>query len=164
MCGAAWKSAGKYVPGWMPGTAAPVALYDDFAHHPTAIHTTLEGLRRKVGSAVRILAVFEPRTNTMKLGAMKAQLPWALASADLSFCHGGNLGWNAREALAPLGDKAQVADDVDTLVERVLAALRPGDQILCMSNGGFGGIHQKLLARLQADTPMPQAGRRAVAA
>jgi UDP-N-acetylmuramate: L-alanyl-gamma-D-glutamyl-meso-diaminopimelate ligase len=154
---------GSLVPGWMPQTAAPVALYDDFAHHPTAIHTTLEGLRRKVGPSVRILAVFEPRTNTMKLGAMKAQLPWALASADLSFCHAGGLGWNAREALAPLGDKAQVADNVDTLVDQVLATVRPGDQILCMSNGGFGGIHQKLLTRLQADARVPQAERAAAA-
>jgi len=83
-----------------------------------------------------------------KLGAMKAQLPWALAAADLSFCHAGALGWNAREALAPLGDSAQVADDIGTLVDQVLAAVRAGDQILCMSNGGFGGIHGKLLAGL----------------
>lgn len=155
---------GSLVPGWMPGSSAPVSLYDDFAHHPTAMHTTLDGLRRKVGSAKRILAVFEPRTNTMKLGGMKAQLPWALSSADLSFCHAGGLGWNARDALAPLGDKARVADDIDALVDQVLAALRPGDQILCMSNGGFGGIHLKLLARLQADTPLPQAGRCTVTA
>ena len=72
---------------------APVLVYDDFAHHPTAIRTTLDGLRRKIGPAARILAVFEPRTNTMKLGAMKAQLPWSLAAADLAFCHAGSLGW-----------------------------------------------------------------------
>jgi UDP-N-acetylmuramate: L-alanyl-gamma-D-glutamyl-meso-diaminopimelate ligase len=154
---------GCVVPGWLPASSAPVALFDDFAHHPTAIHTTLEGLRRKVGPATRILAVFEPRTNTMKLGAMKAQLPWALAAADLSFCHAGALGWNAREALAPLGDSAQVADDIGTLVDQVLAAVRAGDQILCMSNGGFGGIHQKLLERLQARAPVPQAARAAAA-
>ncbi|MEO7940134.1 MAG: UDP-N-acetylmuramate:L-alanyl-gamma-D-glutamyl-meso-diaminopimelate ligase, partial [Burkholderiaceae bacterium] len=141
---------GSVVPSGFPATAAPVAVYDDFAHHPTAMHTTIDGLRRKVGPHVRILAVFEPRTNTMKLGAMKAQLPWALASADLSFCHAGGLDWNAHEVLAPLGDKAKVADDVDTLVELVLAAVQPGDQILCMSNGGFGGIHQKMLARLRS--------------
>jgi len=146
---------GSVVPAGMPGSASPVTVFDDFAHHPTAIHTTLEGLRRKVGPSVRILAVFEPRTNTMKLGAMKAQLPWALAAADLSFCHAGGLGWNAREALAPLGDKAQVADDIGSLVDQVLAAVRAGDQILCMSNGGFGGIHQKLLARLQGGAPAP---------
>ena len=141
---------GTVVPAGLAAGSAPVALYDDFAHHPTAMHTTLEGLREKVGARTRILAVFEPRTNTMKLGAMKAQLPWALASADLSFCHAGGLGWDARAALAPLGERAQVADDIATLVEQVCAAVRPGDQILCMSNGGFGDIHRKLLARLQA--------------
>src|SRR3954466_15854506 len=89
------------------GEAGGVKVYDDFAHHPTAMRTTIDGLRRKVGSA-RILAVFEPRSNTMKLGAMKAQLPWALEEADLSFCHAGGLGWDAREALAPMGDHARV--------------------------------------------------------
>ncbi len=130
--------------------AQPVRLFDDFAHHPTAIRTTVDGLRRQVGDSVRILAVFEPRTNTMKLGAMKAQLPWSLVSADLAFCHSGGLGWDAHEALAPLGDKVSVAPDIDTLVNRVAAVVRPGDQILCMSNGGFGGIHQKLLDALRA--------------
>jgi UDP-N-acetylmuramate: L-alanyl-gamma-D-glutamyl-meso-diaminopimelate ligase len=104
-------------------------------------------LRRKVGSA-RILAVFEPRSNTMKLGAMKAQLPWSLEESDLAFCHSGGLGWNASEALAPLGPKASVADSIDQLVQQVLAEVRPGDHILCMSNGGFGGIHAKLLTLL----------------
>ena len=137
----------------LPG-AAPLAqavrLFDDFAHHPTAIRTTVDGLRRQVGDSVRILAVFEPRTNTMKLGAMKAQLPWSLVSADLAFCHSGGLDWDASEALAPLGDKVLVAPDIDTLVEQVASRVRPGDQILCMSNGGFGGIHQKLLDALRA--------------
>jgi UDP-N-acetylmuramate: L-alanyl-gamma-D-glutamyl-meso-diaminopimelate ligase len=127
--------------------SAPVTVYDDFAHHPTAIRTTINGLRRKVGSA-RILAVFEPRSNTMKLGAMKAQLPWSLEESDLAFCHSGGLGWNASEALAPLGPKASVADSIDQLVQQVLAEVRPGDHILCMSNGGFGGIHAKLLTLL----------------
>ncbi len=137
------------LPQAAPG-AQPVQLYDDFAHHPTAIRTTVDGLRRKVGTSARILAVFEPRTNTMKLGAMKAQLPWSLHSADLAFCHTAGLGWDAAEALAPLGDKASVAPDIETLVAQVAAAVRPGDQILCMSNGGFGGIHQKLMDRLRA--------------
>ena len=134
------------------GTAAQeghVTVYDDFAHHPTAIRTTLDGLRRKVGTQARILALFEPRTNTMKLGAMKAQLPWSLAQADLALCHSGGLGWDAREVLVPLGDKAQVADSIEELVRQVMAVVRPGDHVLCMSNGGFGGIHQKLLAALQ---------------
>ena len=129
------------------GEAGGVKVYDDFAHHPTAIRTTVNGLRRKVGME-RILAVFEPRSNTMKLGAMKAQLPWALEEADLSFCHQGNLGWSAKEALAPMGDKAIVTDTIDALVAAVRKAARPGDHVLCMSNGGFGGIHEKLLAAL----------------
>ena len=129
------------------GEAGNVKVYDDFAHHPTAIRTTINGLRRKVGME-RILAVFEPRSNTMKLGAMKAQLPWALEEADLSFCHQANLGWDAREALAPMGDKAIVADTIDALVTAVRRAAKPGDHVLCMSNGGFGGIHQKLLTAL----------------
>ena len=130
------------------GEAGGVKVYDDFAHHPTAIRTTVNGLRRKVGME-RILAVFEPRSNTMKLGAMKAQLPWALEEADLSFCHQGNLGWSAKEALAPMGDKAIVIDTIDALVAAVRKAARPGDHVLCMSNGGFGGIHEKLLASLK---------------
>ncbi len=130
------------------GTVAGVTVYDDFAHHPTAIRTTVDGLRRQVGTA-RILAVFEPRSNTMKLGTMKNQLPWSLEQADLAFCHSGGLGWDASEALAPMGERAQVAGDIDTLVAQVMAQVRPGDQLLCMSNGGFGGIHQKLLDALQ---------------
>ncbi len=130
------------------GEANGVAVYDDFAHHPTAIRTTVDGLRRKVGPSSRILAVFEPRSNTMKLGAMKALLPWSLEDADLSFCHSAGLGWDASAALAEMGDKAVVAEDIDTLVQRVVRAAKPGDHVLCMSNGGFGGIHQKLLDAL----------------
>jgi len=130
------------------GEAGDVKVYDDFAHHPTAMRTTVAGLRRKVGLAARILAVFEPRSNTMKLGTMKAQLPWALEEADLSFCLQGAYGWSVRDALAPLGGSAVVADDVDTLVAAVVKAARPGDHVLCMSNGGFGGVHAKLLSAL----------------
>ena len=126
----------------------PVTIYDDFAHHPTAIRTTVNGLRRKVGAA-RILAVFEPRSNTMKLGAMKAQLPWSLEEADLAFCHSGGLGWDAAEALAPMGKRAQVTDTIDALVSSVVRQVLAGDHVLCMSNGGFGGIHQKLVDALQ---------------
>jgi UDP-N-acetylmuramate: L-alanyl-gamma-D-glutamyl-meso-diaminopimelate ligase len=132
------------------GTVKGITVYDDFAHHPTAIRTTVDGLRRKVDKDARILAVFEPRSNTMKLGTMKAQLPWSLEDADLAFCHSGGLDWNAREALAPMGARAQVADSVDELVRQVANAARPGDHILCMSNGGFGGVHQKLLDALKA--------------
>jgi UDP-N-acetylmuramate: L-alanyl-gamma-D-glutamyl-meso-diaminopimelate ligase len=135
----------------LPGAnaSAPVTIYDDFAHHPTAIRTTINGLRRKVGTA-RILAVFEPRSNTMKLGAMKAQLPWSLEEADLAFCHSGGLGWDAVAALSPMGARANVADQVEGVIAQVLAQVQAGDHILCMSNGGFGGIHQKLAAALQA--------------
>jgi UDP-N-acetylmuramate: L-alanyl-gamma-D-glutamyl-meso-diaminopimelate ligase len=131
------------------GEADGVKVYDDFAHHPTAMRTTLNGLRRRVGLQ-RILAVFEPRSNTMKLGAMKAQLPWALEEADLSFCLQGDWGWSAAEALAPMGRTAVVADTVPALAKAVLKAARPGDHILCMSNGGFGGIHEQLLTGLAA--------------
>ncbi len=130
------------------GEVKGVAVYDDFAHHPTAIRTTVDGLRRKVGPGSRILAVFEPRSNTMKLGTMKALLPWSLEEADLAFCHSGGLGWNANEALAEMGERAIVSDNIDTLVAKVVKAAKPGDQILCMSNGGFGGIHDKLLKAL----------------
>ncbi len=133
------------------GTANGITVYDDFAHHPTAIRTTVDGLRRKVGPQARILAVFEPRSNTMKLGTMKAQLPWSLEDANLAFCHSGGLGWDAREALAPMGARAQVADSIDELVQQVVAVARPGDHLLCMSNGGFGGVHQKLLDALGPD-------------
>jgi len=131
------------------GEAAGISVYDDFAHHPSAMRTTINGLRRKVGAA-RILAVFEPRSNTMKLGSMKALLPWSLEEADLAFCHSGGLGWDAAEALAPLGAQAAVAATIDELVRRVAAAARPGDHVLCMSNGGFGGVHAKLLDALAA--------------
>jgi UDP-N-acetylmuramate: L-alanyl-gamma-D-glutamyl-meso-diaminopimelate ligase len=131
------------------GEVGGVKVYDDFAHHPTAMRTTVNGLRRKVG-VQRILAVFEPRSNTMKLGAMKAQLPWSLEEADLAFCHSGGLGWDAVQALAPMGAQAVVCDTIDKLVAQVVAAARPGDHILCMSNGGFGGVHGKLLDALKA--------------
>ena len=132
------------------GEASGVKVYDDFAHHPTAIRTTVDGLRRKIGPAERLLAVFEPRSNTMKLGTMKAQLPWALEGADLSFCHSGGLDWDARQALTPLGQQAQVCASIDATVQAVVRAARPGDHVLCMSNGGFGGIHAQLLAALSA--------------
>ncbi len=130
------------------GTAGGVAVYDDFAHHPTALRTTLDGLRRRVGPGARILAAFEPRSNTMKLGTMKAQLPWALEAADLSFCHTAGLDWDAQAALAPLGERATTAASVSELVAQITQAARPGDHVVCMSNGSFGGIHALLLESL----------------
>ncbi|MDO8251113.1 MAG: UDP-N-acetylmuramate:L-alanyl-gamma-D-glutamyl-meso-diaminopimelate ligase [Rhodoferax sp.] len=137
------------VRGTVTRPGGSITVYDDFAHHPTAIRTTVDGLKRRLKPDERILAVFEPRSNTMKLGAMKAQLPWSLEQTDMAFCHSGGLGWDAREALAPMGDRAQVADSIDALVAQVAASARPGDHIVCMSNGGFGGIHLKLLQALQ---------------
>jgi UDP-N-acetylmuramate: L-alanyl-gamma-D-glutamyl-meso-diaminopimelate ligase len=130
------------------GIVNNITVYDDFAHHPTAIATTLGGLRQKI-NGVRILAVLEPRSNTMKLGTMKNKLPNSLKDADLVFCYSGNLDWDARIALSPLGDKVVIEEDLATLVEKISSAALPGDQILVMSNGGFGGIHEKLLKRLQ---------------
>ena len=128
--------------------SAAIHVYDDFAHHPTAIRTTLHGLRRRIGKA-RILAVFEPRSNTMKLGAMKSQLPDSLADADLAFCHTAGLDWDAAQALSPMGTRAQVASDIDTLVRKVCENAQAGDHIVCMSNGGFGGVHPRLLDALK---------------
>ena len=130
------------------GTVNGITVYDDFAHHPTAIDTTVAGLHSKINGGGRILAVLEPRSNTMKLGVMKDALPGSLKDADLVFCYGANLDWDARSALAPLGDKAVVKDDLDELIETIAVAAKSGDHVLVMSNGGFGGIHEKLLKRL----------------
>ena len=129
-----------------------IHVYDDFAHHPTAIATTLDGLRKQVGKA-RILAVLEPRSNTMKLGVMKSQLPDSLRSADLVFAYGAvsgkdALGWDLQEAITPLGVRGKSFQDLGRLVESIWTAAKPGDHILVMSNGGFGGVHQKILQRL----------------
>ena len=126
------------------GCVRGVTVYDDFAHHPTAIATTIAGLRQKVGGA-RIIAVLEPRSNTMKLGSMKAALPRSLAEADQVFCYGGGVEWDVAAALAPLGGKLHTANDFNAFVQSILSNAKSGDHILVMSNGGFGGIHQKLL-------------------
>ena len=130
------------------GCVAGVTVYDDFAHHPTAIRTTIDGLRRQIGPEQRIVAVFEPRSNTMKLGSMKAQLPWSLEQADLSFCHSGGLDWDASAALSAMGTQAQVAHTIELLLQQVLTQARPGDHVVCMSNGGFGDVHARLLKEL----------------
>lgn len=130
------------------GVANGVTVYDDFAHHPTAIATTLEGLRAKMGEGGRILAVLEPRSNTMKLGVMKAQLPASLAGADQVFCYSGGIDWDVAAAMAPLGNKATTEADLSRLIEQIASAAKAGDQIVVMSNGSFGGIHEKLLTRL----------------
>jgi UDP-N-acetylmuramate: L-alanyl-gamma-D-glutamyl-meso-diaminopimelate ligase len=134
------------------GVVNNVTVYDDFAHHPTAVATTVAGLRKKVGAA-RILAVLEPRSNTMKLGTMKEALPGSLVDADCVFGYGAKagkdaLGWNLGEALAPLGQKAGAFDELDALVQAISQEAQPGDHVLVMSNGGFGGVHQKILDAL----------------
>ena len=132
------------------GVVNNMTVYDDFAHHPTAIATTVGGLRQKIGKQARILAVLEPRSNTMKLGAMKDALPGSLADADLVFGYGSEqaLGWSLGQALSPLGQIASAYEDLDLLVAAVAKAARPGDHIIVMSNGGFGGVHDKILKAL----------------
>jgi UDP-N-acetylmuramate: L-alanyl-gamma-D-glutamyl-meso-diaminopimelate ligase len=138
------------------GRVNGITIYDDFAHHPTAITTTVDGLRRRIGNNQnsRILAVLEPRSNTMKLGVMKNQLPESLKDADLVFGYGASsgkdaLGWDLKESLAPLGEKAQAFDDLEKLMAAVKKEAKSGDMILVMSNGGFGGVHRKLLEMLK---------------
>ena len=134
------------------GVVRDITVYDDFAHHPTAIAATIAGLRTRAGSA-RILAVLEPRSNTMKLGTMKAALAASLAGADLVFGYGAAagkdaLGWDLAGALVPLGARARAYHDLQTMVAEIAAVAGPGDHILAMSNGGFGGVHQKILAAI----------------
>ena len=133
------------------GEVGGISVFDDFAHHPTAIAATITGLRAET-RAGRILAVLEPRSNTMKLGIMKAQLPASLSGADAVFCYASKLGWDAAAALAPMGGKARVFEDLAALVAEVVAEARPEDRILVMSNGAFGGVHERLLAAL-AEAP-----------
>jgi UDP-N-acetylmuramate: L-alanyl-gamma-D-glutamyl-meso-diaminopimelate ligase len=134
------------------GVVGGVTVYDDFAHHPTAIATTVGGLRQKLGTDTRILAVLEPRSNTMKLGAMKDALPGSLQDADLVFGFGSekSLGWSLGSTLAPMGALASAYEDIDLMVKAIVGAARPGDHIVVMSNGGFGGVHGKLLDALKA--------------
>jgi len=129
------------------GQARGVTVYDDFAHHPTAFATTIAGLRRRVGRG-RIVAVFEPRSNTMKLGAMQSRLAQSLAGADLVYCYANGLGWDPAQALSPLSSRAAIYREIAPMVEALGHVLQPGDHVLVMSNGGFGGIHAKLLERL----------------
>jgi UDP-N-acetylmuramate: L-alanyl-gamma-D-glutamyl-meso-diaminopimelate ligase len=136
------------------GAVDGVQVYDDFAHHPTAIATTLAGLRRQVGRA-RIVAVLEPRSNTMKLGAMAERLPAALQEADSVFCFGASsgkhaLGWDPAAVLAALGTRLATGDDLDAMAQAIADGSRPGDHVVVMSNGSFGGIHGKILQALRA--------------
>jgi len=130
------------------GEVAGIRVYDDFAHHPTAIASTLEGLKKRV-SGGRILAVLEPRSNTMRMGVHNAALAASLSAADRVYVFAPpDLGWDVASILAPLGERAAVLDRVQLMVERILAEAKEGDQVLVMSNGGFEGIHQRLLDAL----------------
>ncbi len=131
------------------GEVNGITVYDDFAHHPTAIETTVSGLRAVVGDA-RIVAVFEPRSNTMKMGSVKQALPDSLAAADLVFCFTKGLDWDVAGTLRPLGAKLQCVDDIDALANAVASTVRSGDHVVIMSNGGFGNVHEKLLSLLRA--------------
>jgi UDP-N-acetylmuramate: L-alanyl-gamma-D-glutamyl-meso-diaminopimelate ligase len=130
------------------GVVNGITVYDDFAHHPTAFAATIEGLRRHVGDA-RIVAVFEPRSNTMKLGTMQDRLAASLEEADLVYCYAHNLGWEPARALGPLGTRAAIYQDLEPMVEALGLVLRSGDHVLVMSNGSFGGLHEKLIGRLR---------------
>jgi len=131
----------------LKGEVSGVRVYDDFAHHPTAIETTLQGLRAHVGEA-RILAILEPRSNTMRMGVQAASLPDALATADRVFIFGGgDLAWDP-QSLFRGSENVRVLSSIDEIVHQVVSQARPGDHLLVMSNGGFGGIHQRLLDAL----------------
>lgn len=131
------------------GTVNNITVYDDFAHHPTAITTTIAGLRAKVGSA-RILAVLEPRSNTMKMGVHQSELIKSLIQADVAYLFApANLGWDIHQLATKAAIPTHVQHDIHHLVDMLVAEAKPGDQILVMSNGGFDGIHQKLLTQLQ---------------
>ena len=131
------------------GSPGGVAVYDDFAHHPTAIATTLQGLRARAGTG-RVIALVEPRSNTMRLGEHRGQLTAATAAADrIYWFQPAGMNWSLESVVADSPVPATVADDIDVLVSQVVAEVRPGDQVVIMSNGGFGGIHQKLLKQLQ---------------
>ena len=132
------------------GTVRGIRVYDDFAHHPTAIRETIAGLRQRHRSG-RILAVFEPRSNTLKQGVLKDALPGSFEGAEKVFIHNAGLSWDAAAVFAPLGARVRMEPDLPALVAAIAAEARDGDQILVMSNGGFGGIHQKLLAALKQE-------------
>jgi UDP-N-acetylmuramate: L-alanyl-gamma-D-glutamyl-meso-diaminopimelate ligase len=132
------------------GVVDGITVYDDFAHHPTAIHTTIDGLRRRIGKG-RMIAVLEPRSNTMKLGSHRDAIAASLSHADRVWLYQGpTVKWDVAGSVASLGDKARVATDFDALLDELIRELAQGDHVLIMSNGGFEGIHGKLLARLQA--------------
>jgi UDP-N-acetylmuramate: L-alanyl-gamma-D-glutamyl-meso-diaminopimelate ligase len=135
------------------GVVRDITVYDDFAHHPTAIATTLDGVRRRAGPG-RVIAVLEPRSNTMKLGTHKAALANSLVGADRVFVYQSpEVKWDVADAMVPLGSLATVQADLPKLVSALAGEARPGDHLVLMSNGAFGGMHEKLLQALRDATP-----------
>lgn len=131
------------------GEVDGIRLFDDFAHHPTAIETTLAGLRNQVGDR-RIIAILEPRSNTMRMGIHADTLPASLDQADHVLLYAPpSLGWDAQGVMAPLGEKCRVLDSTEAIIEHLAGEARAGDTLLVMSNGGFDGIHERILDRLE---------------
>jgi UDP-N-acetylmuramate: L-alanyl-gamma-D-glutamyl-meso-diaminopimelate ligase len=131
------------------GAINGIAVYDDFAHHPTAIEASIKALKNTIPAGERVIAVFEPRSNTMKLGAVRAALAPSLVAADRVYSYSGGVNWDVAEALSSLGSRTQDAKSIDVLVDTLVSVLKRGDHVLVMSNGGFGGIHEKLLDKLR---------------
>ena len=130
------------------GEEQGVKVYDDFAHHPTAIETTINGLRANIGDR-KLIAILEPRSNTMKMGVHQQTLADSLRAADqVILFEDQALDWSLLDIQQQLGDKAIVEDSIDAIVARVTSEAKTGDEVLIMSNGGFGGIHQRLLTAL----------------
>jgi UDP-N-acetylmuramate: L-alanyl-gamma-D-glutamyl-meso-diaminopimelate ligase len=137
------------------GEVSGVRVYDDFAHHPTAIATTIDALRRSIGAG-RIIAVLEPRSHTMRMGVHRHTLAGALAGADEVWLYTPpDLGWDTGVVLTRLGARAHGNGDIEALSRELARAVRPGDHVLIMSNGGFGGLHGKLLAELGRSAAAP---------
>jgi UDP-N-acetylmuramate: L-alanyl-gamma-D-glutamyl-meso-diaminopimelate ligase len=131
------------------GEVNGVRVYDDFAHHPTAITTTVDGLRRRVGRA-RIIAVLEPRSNTMKMGVHRDTLAMSLSGADDVWLYApADIGWDTDSVVKALGPRGHASHDIDNLASQLADVSRSGDHVLIMSNGGFGGLHGKLLVELE---------------
>lgn len=138
------------------GEAAGVRVYDDFAHHPTAIATTLEGAKARMAEialangkpAGRLIALFEPRSNTMKMGTLAQALPASFDEAQAVVCYTAGIQWNVRDTLGSVGERLFTSDNLNEVIDHVVSQAQPGDWVVAMSNGSFGGIHQKLIDAL----------------
>ncbi|MDH5517492.1 MAG: UDP-N-acetylmuramate:L-alanyl-gamma-D-glutamyl-meso-diaminopimelate ligase [Gammaproteobacteria bacterium] len=127
-----------------------ITVYDDFAHHPTAIEETLQGLRQRVAGQ-RIIAILEPRSNTMRMGVHKAKLAASLSEADAVFLfQPADMDWALDEVISELGNKARLFNAVDDMINELMAMMTSDDHIMIMSNGGFEGLHQRLIKAMEA--------------